>query len=742
TLGVEGAMPTLFNIFVSALALDNPAAPTSVNVAVQDDRSAIVTWSYGTPPVDFDGFTVKASPGTSYDDGSAIELSSGRVYEREISTTAINAPGNWTVAVFAHDTFGNVSDAGTYTVAVSAVPAPSALVATQTVNGVELGWTPPAGDVGLYYEVREGAVWGSATPIVKNHRSSSLFITLYDALQHTYQVAAIDRFGNYSTPIVVVSGVSSPASLTQFSATAQGDRVFFNWSTVEGIDIEYEVRRGESFDAGVQVFRTAGNSFDIMYPAAGTHTFWIKARSKVGLYSPSAIFATARIAPISSRNILYEQDYYANGFPGQRYNFELVTVGGDDVLRVVKDGGINRQQAIYFDAVNLPARMFTRTWLDGVIGVSGDSPQWDEATFAWEDPEAEQAWSPLLQLGAGVQQDIIALDTAVADLPSTLIDAFTLNETTAGLKGTTAASASGIAYATARYLKGARIENGDALGWNIASTSDPWTVTFDICLPDATTTLGQREIARFTAGGSTFYVRYNDATSALTLTRDAGLETLSVTLDLVASDVVKLCVAQSATGRLLAAYSRESDSLVSDAGAHVSPGALSAVNFHPVNNATYDSANAVIGDVEVWDVAFTLSEFTEDMSVEFIRPAGYDDFAAFKSGDYEFENAIIGLRLVPDDPNSDFVIQRAKVVCDVEDVIDRGTEALSSGWNVITFARNFNVAPEVTATVIAGAAPASAEIRNVTTTQFEIHLIRISDGADVAGSVSWAALGY
>ena len=79
---------------------------------------------------------------------------------------------------------------------------------------------------------------------------------------------------------------------------------------------------------------------------------------------------------------------------------------------------------------------------------------------------------------------------------------------------------------------------------------------------------------------------------------------------------------------------------------------------------------------------------------------------------------------------------------DVADVRDRGTASVPVDGAFVAFNRTFSVPPEVQATLKAGGTPAVPEISGITITGFDVRLLAAADGAPVAGTVSWSALGY
>ena len=121
-------------------------------------------------------------------------------------------------------------------------------------------------------------------------------------------------------------------------------------------------------------------------------------------------------------------------------------------------------------------------------------------------------------------------------------------------------------------------------------------------------------------------------------------------------------------------------------------------------------------------------------------PIEYDNFIRFLDGDYEYQKA--KFRVIMSRKGSDTPILNAlSLDVDLPDIFERGEETLIADWNTITLARNFTVTPEVVVTQKGGATVGRAEVRNITTSQFEVRLLNASDVA-ITGTISWVAHGY
>lgn len=150
------------------------------------------------------------------------------------------------------------------------------------------------------------------------------------------------------------------------------------------------------------------------------------------------------------------------------------------------------------------------------------------------------------------------------------------------------------------------------------------------------------------------------------------------------------------------------------------------------------------------DLAF-YSNFNEGAAFAnrwaFRGPIGFGDFSAFVAGEYEFEDAVIWMRLNVEPVERVFAITRAKMNIDVPDVIDRGEAELPPGGAWINFSRVFFAPPDVVAQVVTAvgvtAAPKVTVRDDIETGRFFAVCHTGDDTTDtVAARIKWVAAGY
>lgn len=126
-------------------------------------------------------------------------------------------------------------------------------------------------------------------------------------------------------------------------------------------------------------------------------------------------------------------------------------------------------------------------------------------------------------------------------------------------------------------------------------------------------------------------------------------------------------------------------------------------------------------------------------------PVGYTPFQNFYPGDYEYQHAMVGVRVRTTDVNNQAGILGLKLNIDVPDVTDRGSAEVGptdTAGKTVSFSKQFTIPPEVNVVFAGGATAAVAEITSVTTTDFTFILRNVSSPATlVTGEVTWAAIG-
>ncbi len=149
----------------------------------------------------------------------------------------------------------------------------------------------------------------------------------------------------------------------------------------------------------------------------------------------------------------------------------------------------------------------------------------------------------------------------------------------------------------------------------------------------------------------------------------------------------------------------------------------------------------VVSDIGLRNIAIAPEEVEVQMSQE--KPQGFTNWEVFQDGDYYYKEALFKLwikNLSPSDV-SDVKITAHKIICDVQDVFDKGTSGVSSSGSRIYFNRVFHNIPVVSVTSFNTAEFAIPEITDIQRDYFEVRLKKMDD-TNAVGSITWNAQGY
>lgn len=306
-----------------------------------------------------------------------------------VSTTGITPPFN-TAPIFTY-TVENVRD---YPSNVKN------LTVNRSSNGVQLSWDPiPDSDL-AGYEVREGTDWESGRVIVTALAGTSTYVVINDANTHHYMVCAQNYLDLYSqTPAFVSTTVEVPDDVQTFYATVSLDRVRFDWTTVPGTDIEYEIRQGDNWTTAVKVARLKGNNTTVLLPSLPDITYCIKACTPAGLFSVNPRYTKPDMELAPDRNIIKRIDNGAQGFPGITYGFEPMQREGE----IVPNAMVMSQEflrAEHYFPVELEKETRARNWFETTAFANLTRMKWEDMHYMYVQPEAHISWLGSVNLDA------------------------------------------------------------------------------------------------------------------------------------------------------------------------------------------------------------------------------------------------------------------------------------------------------------------------------------------------------
>ena len=283
------------------------------------------------------------------------------------------------------------------------------LTVARSSNGIQLSWDPVT-DVDLAgYEVREGSDWESGTVITTDFLGTSTYVVINDAKTHHYMVCAKNYLDLYSrVPAYISSSVEVPEDVQNFYATASLDRVRFDWTTVPGIDIEYEIRQGDNWSTAIKVARLKGNNTTVLLPSLPDITYCIKACTPAGLFSVNPRYTKPDMELAPDRNIIKRIDNGAEGFPGITYGFEPMQREGE----IVPNAMVMMQEflrAEHYFPVELEKETRARNWFETTAFANLTRMKWEDMHYMYVQPEARVSWLGSVNLDAdGTIEPVIA----------------------------------------------------------------------------------------------------------------------------------------------------------------------------------------------------------------------------------------------------------------------------------------------------------------------------------------------
>lgn len=274
------------------------------------------------------------------------------------------------------------------------------LTVERSSNGVQLSWDPVMDADLAGYEVREGTDWESGRVIITNFSGTSTYVVINDANTHHYMVCAQNYLDLYSqTPAFVSTTVEVPGDVQTFYATVSLDRVRFDWTTVPGVDIEYEIRQGDNWSTAVKVARLKGNNTTVLLPSLPDITYCIKACTPAGLFSVNPRYTKPDMELAPDRNIIKRIDNGAQGFPGITYGFEPMQREGE----IVPNAMVMSQEflrAEHYFPVELEKETRARNWFETTAFANLTRMKWEDMHYMYVQPEAHISWLGSVNLDA------------------------------------------------------------------------------------------------------------------------------------------------------------------------------------------------------------------------------------------------------------------------------------------------------------------------------------------------------
>ena len=144
------------------------------------------------------------------------------------------------------------------------------------------------------------------------------------------------------------------------------------------------------------------------------------------------------------------------------------------------------------------------------------------------------------------------------------------------------------------------------------------------------------------------------------------------------------------------------------------------------------------------DVVIGAEMSTEEFHRFCNQPVGYEPFAPFHVGEYEYQRALVRISMRAGSIGALPQIYDVVMNVDIEDTVDRGTANLAAKETVIPYHKHYYTKPEVTVTLQAGNTGdgvITPVLTAIGTESFRC-VLRKEDGTPAAGTISWTEIGY
>lgn len=152
--------------------------------------------------------------------------------------------------------------------------------------------------------------------------------------------------------------------------------------------------------------------------------------------------------------------------------------------------------------------------------------------------------------------------------------------------------------------------------------------------------------------------------------------------------------------------------------------------------------NAVIYDIEFDNTALGENAFTEYYTKQ--TPLNYSTLQPLIPGEYEYQNAIVGVQMRIPPTQGRFGIIGSKLHVDVEDTVEKGTVVLTSdGPSTVRLNKKFYTIPHVLTSLVDSEGVGIIEVSEVGKDYFVIGLKSLTNPNEyVSGSVDWLVDGF
>lgn len=408
-----------------------------------------------------------------------------------------------------------------------------------TSAGITMKWDPVK-DLDLdLYEVRRGASWEDGSLVGTAKATTLSWIPEAAGTTFTLHLRAKDTSGNYSALVTTLTtNFQRPADILSFSVVQSGSKMRWKWVAAARAAL-YEVRCGETFELGEPLFTTSGTQFEMEWGRLGEKFFWIKGVDYIGNTSQVAYFANLETQQPSGRNQILYYDVGAQGWPGAKYNTEVV--GGYLQLMDLANYGE------FYYQVDLEKVFRNIVTLDYEAQAVGQSTMiWDDMNFPWDSQDAEIPWTVGGDFGAITVSTSISYRTA---LTPDVFTSFRMNGDAISEDGLISpAVLRNITYDPCRFALGAHMNDTSLVRWDVDLPAT-FTLFFTFKVDDPTLTQGLITLGGGLGGPKLRVVYYPTLRKLVMETLHREPVAIEVDLELQPGDILQVGVSQDSTAK-------------------------------------------------------------------------------------------------------------------------------------------------------------------------------------------------
>lgn len=179
------------------------------------------------------------------------------------------------------------------------------------VENIVLTWDKSENDA--YYQIRIGESWEKTTEadIIANGLKDNIYYYtgVEDGNVYKFLIKSFNEADNECKYASVAYGsLSAPKDVEKFYVTPNLDSLRFDWEAPGENYVEYEVRVGQAWGSAYTLFTASGNNQTVLNPGQDDNQiYFIKAKSRKGIYSEGTMKAYVRQTLKQNRNVILEK---------------------------------------------------------------------------------------------------------------------------------------------------------------------------------------------------------------------------------------------------------------------------------------------------------------------------------------------------------------------------------------------------------------------------------------------------